>query len=60
MAAGATSTPDFVAELAVWRDLVSDLVRTAQGLEDFTLLIRYIHHTADFAPGSRSSSPTGN
>jgi hypothetical protein len=27
-------------------------VRSAQGLEDFGLLMRHIHHTADFAPGS--------
>ncbi|MFM2416238.1 MAG: hypothetical protein RL385_961 [Pseudomonadota bacterium] len=46
------TAPDFVAELAVWIDLVRDLVRTSQGLEDFTLLIRYIHYPADFAPGS--------
>jgi hypothetical protein len=48
----ARTAEDFVSELASWLDLIGQLVRSAQGLEDFGLLIRYIHHTADFAPGS--------
>lgn len=31
---------------------MTELVGTEQGLEDFALLIRCIHHTSDFAPGS--------
>jgi Putative transposase, YhgA-like/Domain of unknown function (DUF4351) len=48
----ARSSTDFVAELAGWLEEVTELVGTEQGLEDFALLIRYIHHTSDFAPGS--------
>jgi predicted transposase YdaD len=39
---------DIVAELADWMDPMRDLIATPQGLEDFRLVIRYIHGTADF------------
>jgi hypothetical protein len=48
----ARSSTDFVGEFAPWLDEVGQLVLTEQGHEDFELLSRYIHHTADFEPGS--------
>jgi predicted transposase YdaD len=48
----ARSSTDFVAELAPWWDEMELLARTDQGEEDLALLIRYIHHAADFEPGS--------
>jgi hypothetical protein len=48
----ARASEDFVSELAGWLDVVAEVVATRQGLEDFWLIVRYIHHTADFAPGS--------
>ena len=46
----AHTASDFVAELASWLDLLRELLTTPQGLEDFGLLMRYIHRTADFLP----------
>jgi hypothetical protein len=37
-------------ELASWLDLLRELVATQRGLEDFALLRRCIHRTADFLP----------
>jgi Putative transposase, YhgA-like/Domain of unknown function (DUF4351) len=48
----ARTSTDFVAELAPWRDEMVLLGRTDQGGEDLSLLIRYIHHTADFEPSN--------
>jgi predicted transposase YdaD len=44
------TAPDFVAELASWMEVLRMLLATPQGLEDFGLLMRYIHRTADFPP----------
>lgn len=46
----APTARDFVSELADWLDPLRRLLVTAQGLEDFELVIRYIHQTADFPP----------
>ncbi|HEX6242481.1 MAG TPA: Rpn family recombination-promoting nuclease/putative transposase [Polyangiales bacterium] len=38
----------FVAELARWLDELRELVAVPEGMDDFALLMRYIHRTADF------------
>jgi predicted transposase YdaD len=46
----AHTASDFVSELASWLDLLREVLARPQGLDDFALLMRYIHRTADFAP----------
>jgi len=41
---------DIVSEIATWLDLARTVVDSPQGLEDFRVVIRYLHFTADFEP----------